>query len=222
MLLEVAVKNVEFIVVTELLFEIVNAEDVIETFTVEVPKLILEELEDREETESETAITVEFVTAFAVLLPTSNAEEFTVKLDPIAIVEAFTVEIPILKSTGVKFAVKVELETLNRELVCVVFAVLLPTKNILEFTTTLLPTTNSEEREVPKDVTLELKVTLPDTLAVPVIVSVASGDELFIPTRFKSPSATIKSVLTTKPFLTTKSFSAIMVPFPLLAIFFYL
>lgn len=80
---------------------------------------------------------------------------------------------------------------------------LLPTNIVVELTTTLSPTARLA-------VLIVLRVVMfPDTLAVPVIVSVASGDELFIPTRFKSPSATIKLVLTTKPFLTTKSFSAI-------------
>jgi O-antigen/teichoic acid export membrane protein len=61
---------------------------------------------------------------------------------------------------------------------------------------------------LPVDNTPPIRV-LPETLAVPVTAKEASGEAVLIPTRFVSPLATIRSVLTIRPFLTTKSLSAI-------------
>jgi hypothetical protein len=61
---------------------------------------------------------------------------------------------------------------------------------------------------LPVDNTPPTRV-LPETFAVPVTANEASGVEVLIPTRLEVPSAKIRSVLTTRPFLTVKSLSAI-------------
>ena len=61
---------------------------------------------------------------------------------------------------------------------------------------------------------LDENVTFPVTFAVPATVNVASGDAVLTPTLFVDPSTTNAFVFTTRPFLTTKSLSAILVPFP--------
>ena len=157
----------------------------------------------------EIAIVLEFTATLTVELPSRNSEELTETFEPTETVELLTVDMPIFKSNADKFATEVELETLNRELVCTEFTVLLPTNKFVLVIATLSPINSCADLKLPTAVRLAPKTAFPETFAVPVTVNDASGAELLIPTRFKSPSATIKLVFTTKPFFTTKSFSAI-------------
>lgn len=183
----------------------VNAVELIVTFTVALPTTMLAGVKSTSEVELATVNTM-LVTP---LLVTNTLDVELPTVIPIELIAdgptetaiVLTKEEPILKLAAVKLAVAVEFAICNRELFCVAFTEVLPSK-ILEGITVLTT------------VKFAPKITLPETLAVPVTVNDASGDVLLIPTRAISPLAKIKLVFTIKPFFTTKSFSAI-VPFPL-------
>lgn len=82
------------------------------------------------------------------------------------------------------------------------------TIEVFRLPTAASPVTLSEDEfTTPVKTVLPVTNTLPVTLAVPATVRVASGVELLIPT-FPAV-ATMRVELTTRPFLTTKSLSAI-------------
>ena len=152
-------------------------------------------------------------TLAADVAPTNNVL-FDVPVNTVELTETFTDEFPMNNEVAVKFAAPVLFAITVEVAVDTEFTVELPTNIVVVFAITLAPALNPDDVTLPTTVSTSPKRTFAEILAVPVTVRTASGVELFIPTRLESPLATSKLVLTTKPFLTTKFVSAILVPFP--------
>jgi hypothetical protein len=206
--------------------------EIVVLFTVEIPVTTLTGLTLTDAVELATLTCVLITDALTVLLPTNNVVALAITFAPTATAVVLTVEMPAVTLIGDTLTDAVEFATLTCVLITEALTVLFPTRIAVVFATTFAPTAIAVVFTIETPVVSPIgvinaldvafdTVTFPATLAEPTTESAASGEAVLIPIRLESPFATSKLVLTTKPFLTTKSLSAITVPFPLLWLFYF-